>query len=130
MTLFKTAILAACVATFAFGGGMVGNVAHATPLGAAASFNAGDSSSLIVEVQQRRRGNNNNRNNNRNNNNRRNNNKDAAIAAGVLGVIGGIIASQAEPEYYDERPRYRRDRRHRCRHGSWVDHRGLRHCRR
>jgi CBS domain-containing protein len=54
----------------------------------------------------------------------------AAIGLG-LGIIGGLIesgAAQQDSEDYDDDDAPRYHRRH-CRYGSWVDHRGVRHCR-
>lgn len=72
----------------------------------------------------------------------RNGRKGAAIAAGVAGVIGGIIASQARPRYYDEpepvyveRPDYDPDVAYCIRHyksydiesGTYLGYDGYRH---
>jgi len=135
--------IAAAGLMFAATAGLSG-AGQAMPI-AAASVASDNGLVIQVQQQQRRRGGGNNANNNNrpnNNNNNRNNNRNndaraAAIAAGVLGVIGGIIASQNQPQYVEE-PVYedRRYRRHRsdfrgrpCYHGTFIDYRGLRRCR-
>ena len=86
--------------------------------------------------QAKRGGQRGNRSNRSNRGHHNNGGRDAAIAAGMIGIIGGLIAADQQGNvegdgYYDDEPppppRYRgRD----CPYGTWVDRDGYEHCRR
>ena len=137
MKLLTSAALAGAVFVSAIG---YSTLAPAAPAATGArALDAAAQGTPVVEVQGRgkRGAGNNNRGNNQNanrgggNNNqadrdrRRKRDRDAAIAAGVVGVLGGLLLStQAQPEPVYEEPRLR------CRYGSYVNRRGERRCRR
>ncbi|MDP2408906.1 MAG: hypothetical protein Q8M26_01335 [Pseudolabrys sp.] len=137
MTFLTSAMLAAGLAALA-----IGASAPASALPAGAGLTAIKAEPVVIQVQQRDR----NRGPGNPNANRRpgggnpghrpdrhrgnNNARDAAIAAGVLGIVGGLIAAgaaQSQPAWprhcyrlHDFDPR----------DGTYIDHRGrVRHCR-
>ena len=139
MKLLTSAALASAVLVAAIGYSTVAPAAPAA--GGARALDAAAQGTPVVQVQQRRgnrgagnnnRGNNQNANRGGGNNNqadrdrrRKRDARNAAIAAGVVGVLGGLLLSQqAQPQpVYEERgPR--------CRYGSYVNRYGERRCRR
>ncbi len=119
-------------------GGAIGlsTAASAAPLANAPALHAADSGSLVIQVRGNKnkkggRGGGGGRNAGHHGGGHHGGGNAAAIGAGI-GLLGAFIAGQqdnAEAYDDDDAPRRRHHyRRQHCRHGTYVDHRGVERC--